>query len=168
MANAYYGKKRVLVVGINGTELAEKIERAMQAAGFSGVVTLDAPKSYPGFFTIAECKPEYTIFVEESEGCYVLPCRVDGWPKERVGVYASRNINESQRAKSYYNHQFKMLGLDPVMVGKYKINFEDVEDLPWYWQDESPMLYIKVPNIDGVGDAVAQAAAEYFREKARG
>ena len=56
-----------------------------------------------------------------------------------------------------------MLGLDPYFNGNYKIDFDEVSDLPWFWQDDSPMIYLRVPDIEGVGEAVAQAVADYFK-----
>ena len=161
--NAYYGKRKVLIVGIDGTTIADDIASAMREIGFGAVNQMAAPSNYPGYYTIAEAQPEYTLFVQRSDGCYVQPCRVDGWPGKRLGVYASRNIDESQWAKKLYKHPLKMLGLDPYMLGNHKLDFDEVKDLPWYWQDSSPMLYLRVPDIEGIGEAVAQAVADYFK-----
>ncbi len=161
--NAYYGKRKVLIVGIDSTTIADDIASAMREIGFEAVNQMAAPSNYPGYYTIAEAQPEYTLFVQHSNGCYVQPCRVDGWPGERLGVYASRSIDESQCAKEHYKHPLKMLGLDPYLLGSHKLDFGEVKDLPWYWQDSSPMLYLRVPDVDGIGAAVAQAVAEYFK-----
>lgn len=72
-------------------------------------------------------------------------------------------IDKSQEAKHLYKHPLKMLGLDPYFNGNYKIDFDEVSDLPWFWQDSSPMLYLRVPDIEGIGEAVAEAVADYFK-----
>lgn len=161
--NAYYGSKKVLVLGLDNSGLASKIVKAMQAINIGCATARQAPANYSGYYLISEMQPDYTIFVQRSDGCYVQPCRVDGWPGERLGVYASRNIDESQRAKNLYKHPLKMLGLDPYMLGSHKLDFDEVKDLPWYWQDSSPMLYLRVPDIEGIGEAVAEAVADYFK-----
>lgn len=161
--NAYYGKRKVLIVGIDGTTIADDIASAMQEVGFGAVNQMAAPSNYPGYYAIAEMQPEYTLFVQRSDGCYVQPCRVDGWPKERLGVYASRKVDNSQEAKHLYKHPLKMLGLDPYFNGNYKIDFDEVSDLPWFWQDDGPMIYLRVPDIEGIGEAVADAVADYFK-----
>lgn len=72
-------------------------------------------------------------------------------------------IDKSQEAKHLYKHPLKMLGLDPYFNGNYKIDFDEVSDLPWFWQDDGPMIYLRVPDIEGIGEAVAQAVADYFK-----
>ena len=46
--NAYYGKRKVLIVGIDGTTIADDIASAMREIGFSAVNQMAAPSSYPG------------------------------------------------------------------------------------------------------------------------
>ena len=161
--NAYYGSKKVLVLGLDNSGLASKIVKAMRAINMSGATAKQAPANYSGYYLISEMQPDYTIFVQRSEGCRVQPCRVDGWPKERLGVYASRKIDKSQKAKHLYKHPLKMLGLDPCFNGNYKIDFDEVSDLPWFWQDDGPMIYLRVPDVEGIGEAVAEAVADYFK-----
>ena len=56
-----------------------------------------------------------------------------------------------------------MLGLDLYMLGSHKLDFDAVKDLPWYWQDSSPMIYLRVPDVEGIGAAVAESVANYFK-----
>ena len=43
------------------------------------------------------------------------------------------------------------------------MDVEGVSDRPWFWQDDGPMIYLRVPDIEGIGEAVAQAVADYFK-----
>lgn len=43
MANLFWGKKKIAVVGVNGNPMAKRIVEEMKAQGMKGVVELDAP-----------------------------------------------------------------------------------------------------------------------------
>ncbi len=161
--NAFHGNKKVVIVNINNNQTAKETEAALKAENFNNVVLLSAPKSYPGYYELAELEPDYTLFVEESNSCKVQLCKVEGWPKERLGKYVSRDLTESQKAKECFEHPLKMLGLDPYLLGPHKIDFEDVEGIPWFYNDKSPMLYLKVPAAAKAAQAIAQAVKAYFK-----
>ena len=38
-----------------------------------------------------------------------------------------------------------------------------VKDIPWFYQDSSPMLHLFVPKAEGVAQAVVEAIKDYFK-----
>ena len=48
MANLFWGKKKIAVVGVNGNPMAKRIVEEMKAQGMKGVVELDAGLLHPG------------------------------------------------------------------------------------------------------------------------
>lgn len=165
MLNAYHGNKKVVIVNINDNAIAHDLEKVLAANNFNNVVSFSAPKSYPGYFKVAEAEGVYTIFVEESKSCKVQPCLVEGFTGKRLGQQVRRDLTESQKAKDLFKHHLKMLGMDPNLLGSYKIDFEEVKDIPWFYTDETPMLYITVPNVEGVADAICNSIKDYFISK---
>lgn len=164
MLNAFYGKKKIVVVNINNNQIAKDIAEELRAEGFSNVSEIEAPKNYPGYYRLAESDPAYTIMVEESASCSVKPCKISGFAGDRLGHYVSRNLTESQDAKKRYSHHLKMIGLNPKFIGSHGIPFEDVKEILWYWQDKTPLLYAKLPNEEKVPKAVCEAIKDYFRK----
>ena len=54
MANLFWGKKKIVVVGVNGNPMAKRIVEEMKAQGMKGVVELDAPKAYPDYYALSQ------------------------------------------------------------------------------------------------------------------
>lgn len=160
---SHYSKIKLAIVNVDQGELAKSIEAALKSIGFEDIVMLDAPASYPGYFGVANAQARYTIFVDESTSCSVVPCSTEGFAHDRVGHYVKRNTDKSRKASGLYKHYLKMLELDPNMLGVYKIPFEEVCDLTWYYTDTTPMLYLKLPNSEGVAQAVCEAIRDYFK-----
>ena len=117
MANIYWSKKKIAVVGVNGNPMAKRIVEEMKAQGMKGVVELDAPKAYPDYYTLAQLEPDYVLFVYESAQCKVKITRVEGLLGDRLGHNVRRDTEESRQAQSYYKHQLKMIGIDPILLG---------------------------------------------------
>ena len=128
------------------------------------MVVLSAPKSYPGYYNVADAAADYTLFVEESASCKVQPCRVEGYARDRLGHIVSRDLAESQRAKACFRHHLKMLELEPYLLGTQEIPFDEVRAIPWYYLDKSPMLYFKTPRVQGVAQAASAAIRDYFKQ----
>lgn len=165
MLNAYHGNKKVVIVNINDNELAHDVEKSLAASNFNNVVMFAAPKSYPGYYKVAEAEGAYTVFIEESKDCKVLPCLVEGYTGKRVGQLVRRDLDESQKAKEMFKHHLKMLEMEPKLLGSYKIDFEEVKDIEWFYTDKTPMLYVTVPNVEGVADAICNSIKDYFVSK---
>lgn len=102
MANLFWGKKKIAVVGVNGNPMAKRIVEEMKAQGMKGVVELDAPKAYPDYYTLAQLEPDYVLFVYESAQCKVKITRVEGLLGDRLGHNVRRDTEESRQAQSYY------------------------------------------------------------------
>lgn len=162
--NVFWGNKRIVIASVNDNQTARDVVEKLKAENFNNVVLFSAPKSYPGYYNVAEAEGAYTIFIEESASCKVQPCRVEGYSNERLGKYVSRDLNESQKAKEFYRHYLKYLELNPELLGSYKIPFDEVKHIDWYWTDKSPLLYVKVPKVDGVAGAVVEAIKDYFKD----
>ena len=159
--NAYYGNKKVAIIGDSQT--AKDIVAALKAENFNNVVLLDAPNSYAAYYGISEEKPMYTLFVEESAQCKVKLTRVQGLLGDRLGHEVTRDYEESRKAQSFYKHHLKMIGIDPSFLGAVEIPLEEVKDIPWFYQDSSPMLHLFVPKAEGVAQAVVEAIKDYFK-----
>lgn len=164
MANVYINKKKIVIVSINDNQTAKDIAAQLKTDGFKNVVVLSAPKSYPGYYNVADAAADYTLFVEESASCKVQPCRVEGYARDRLGHIVSRDLAESQRAKACFRHHLKMLELEPYLLGTQEIPFDEVRAIPWYYLDKSPLLYFKTPRVQGVAQAVSAAIRDYFKQ----
>lgn len=159
--NAYYGNKKVMIVGDNQT--AKDIVEALKSENFNNVVLLDVPNSYAAYYGISEEKPVYTLFVEEAAQCKVKLTRVQGHLGDRLGHEVKRDYEESRKAQGFYKNNLKMIGIDPSFLGAVEIPLEEVKDIPWFYQDKSPMLHLFVPKEEGVAQAVVEAIKDYFK-----
>ena len=160
--NAYYGNKKVMIVGDNQT--ANDIVEALKAENFNNVVLLDVPNSYAAYYGISEEKPVYTLFVEEAAQCKVKLTRVQGHLGDRLGKEINRDDTESRKAQSFYKHHLKMIGIDPSFLGAVEIPLDEVRDINWFYEDKSPMLHLFVPKEEGVAQAVCEAIKDYFKK----
>ena len=160
--NAYYGNKKVMIVGDNQT--AKDIVEALKAENFKNVISLEAPSSYAAYYGISEEEPDYTLFVEETAQCKVKTTKIQGLSKERLGKEINRDDTESRKAQGFYRHHLKMIGIDPSFLGAVEIPLEEVKDIPWFYQDKSPMLHLFVPKTEGVAQAVVEAIKDYFKK----
>lgn len=160
--NAYYGNKKVMIVGDNQT--AKDIVEALKSENFKNVISLEAPSSYAAYYGISEEKPVYTLFVEEAAQCKVKLTRVQGHLGDRLGNEVKRDYEESRKAQGFYRHHLKMIGIDPSFLGAVEIPLEEVKDIPWFYQDKSPMLHLFVPKEEGVAQAVVEAIKDYFKK----
>ena len=160
--NVFYGNKKVMIVGDNQT--ANDIVEALKAENFNNVVLLDVPNSYAAYYGISEEKPVYTLFVEEAAQFKVKLTRVQGHLGDRLGHEVKRDYEESRKAQSFYKHHLKMIGIDPSLLGAVEIPLEEVKDIPWFYQDKSPMLHLFVPKEEGVAQAVCEAIKDYFKK----
>lgn len=159
--NAFYGNKKVMIVGDNQT--AKDIVAVLKAENFNNVVLLDAPNSYAAYYGISEEEPDYTLFVEETAQCKVKLTRVQGLLGDRLGHEVKRDYEESRKAQSFYKHHLKMIKIKPSFLGAVEIPLEEVKDIPWFYQDKSPMLHLFVPKAEGVAQAVVEAIKDYFK-----
>ncbi len=160
--NAFYGNKKVMIVGDNQT--AKDIVEALKAENFKNVISLEAPSSYAAYYGISEEKPVYTLFVEEAAQCEVKLTRVQGHLGDRLGHEVKRDYEESRKAQGFYKHHLKMIGIDPSFLGAVEIPLEEVKDIPWFYQDKSPMLHLFVPKEEGVAQVVCEAIKDYFKK----
>ena len=161
--NAFYGNKKVAIVNAGNNQTAKDIAEALKAENFNNVVLLDAPNSYAAYYGISEEKPMYTLFVEEAAQCKVKLTKVQGLLGDRLGHEVTRDYEESRKAQSFYKHHLKMIGIDPSFLGAVEIPLEEVKDIPWFYQDKSPMLHLFVPKAEGVAQAVVEAIKDYFK-----
>ena len=159
--NAFYGNKKVMIVGDNQT--AKDIVEALKAENFKNVISLEAPSSYAAYYGISEEKPVYTLFVEEAAQCKVKLTRVQGLLGDRLGHEVKRDYEESHKAQSFYEHHLKKIRIYPSLLGAVEIPLEEVKDIPWFYQDKSPMLHLFVPKAEGVAQAVVEAIKDYFK-----
>lgn len=164
MANLFWGKKKIAVVGVNGNPMAKRIVEEMKAQGMKGVVELDAPKAYPDYYTLAQLEPDYVLFVYESAQCKVKITRVEGLLGDRLGHNVRRDTEESKQAQGYYKHQLKMVGIDPILLGAEEIPLREVKDIPWFYTSKVPVLHLHLPKAEGAEKAVCKAVQDYFRE----
>lgn len=160
--NAFYGNKKVMIVGDNQT--AKDIVEALKAENFKNVISLEAPSSYAAYYGISEEKPVYTLFVEEAAQCKVKLTRVQGLLGDRLGHEVKRDYEESHKAQSFYEHHLKKIRIYPSLLGAVEIPLEEVKDIPWFYQDKSPMLHLFVPKKEGVAQAVYEAIKDYFKK----
>lgn len=161
--NAFHGTAKVVVVNVGNNQLTKDIIDVLRSQNFNNVVELAGSKSYPGYYSIVEEDPAYTIIVDVSNECKVQPCKVKGYSGKQLGKVVSRNLVKSNKAKNLYKHYLKMLGLDPKLIGVEIVDFDAVSDMPWYWENDTPLLYLHLPNVAGVAEAVCNAVADYFK-----
>lgn len=155
--------RKIVIINVGGNQTAADIVAALKADNFKNVKMIDSPESYPDYYHLAEEKPEYTIFVEESSECRVRLTKVEGLRGDRAGNLVRRDNDESLKAQDYYEHQLRMLKLEPILGGAEEIPFEVVRKMPWFYQDKSPMLYLVLPKVEGVPQAVCEAIKSYFK-----
>lgn len=161
--NAFYGNKKVAIVNAGNNQTAKDIVAALKASNFKNVFSLEAPSSYAAYYGISEEKPVYTLFVEEAAQCKVKLTRVQGHLGDRLGHEVKRDYEESRKAQSFYKHHLKMIGIKPSFLGAVEIPLEEVKDIPWFYQDKSPMLHLFVPKAEGVAQAVVESIKDYFK-----
>lgn len=161
--NAFYGRKKIVVVGVNGNPMAKEVVQEMRALGMKGAIELDAPKAYPDYYTLAQLAPDYVLFVYESAQCKVKITKVEGLLGDRLGHTVRRDTEESRQAQGYYKHQLKMIGVDPIMLGAEEIPLKEVKDIPWFYTSKVPMLHLHLPKAAGAAQAVCKAVQDYFR-----
>ena len=159
--NAFYGNKKVMIVGNDQT--AKDIEEALKAENFKNVISFEAPSSYAAYYGISEEEPDYTLFVEETAQCKVKLTRVQGLLGDRLGHEVKRDYEESRKAQGFYEHHLKKIRIYPSLLGAVEIPLEEVKDIPWFYQDKSPMLHLFVPKQEGVAQAVVEAIKDYFK-----
>ena len=159
--NAFYGNKKVMIVGDNQT--AKDIVEALKSENFKNVISLEAPSSYAAYYGISEEKPVYTLFVEEAAQCKVKLTRVQGLLGDRLGHEVKRDYEESRKAQGFYEHHLKKIRIYPSLLGAVEIPLKEVKDIPWFYQDSSPMLHLFVPKAEGVAQAVVEAIKDYFK-----
>ena len=159
--NAFYGNKKIAIVGDSQT--AKDIVAALKAENFKNVISLEVLSSYAAYYGISEEKPDYTLFVEETAQCKVKTTKIQGLSKERLGKEINRDDTESRKAQSFYKHYLRMLGIEPDLLGAVKIPLDKVRDIPWFYQNSSPMLHLFVPKAEGVAQAVVEAIKDYFK-----
>lgn len=160
--NAYYGNKKVMIVGDNQT--AKDIVEALKSENFKNVISLEAPSSYAAYYGISEEKPVYTLFVEEAAQCKVKLTRVQGHLGDRLGHEVKRDYEESRKAQGFYEHHLKKIRIYPSLLGAVEIPLKEVKDIPWFYQDKSPMLHLFVPKEEGIAQAVCEAIKDYFKK----
>lgn len=83
---------------------------------------------------------------------------------DRLGHNVRRDTEESRQAQSYYKHQLKMIGIDPILLGAEEIPLREVKDIPWFYTSKVPMLHLHLPKAEGAEKAVCKAVQDYFRE----
>lgn len=160
--NAFYGNKKIAIVGDSQT--AKDIVAALKASNFKNVFSLEVPSSYASYYKLSEIEPNYTLFIEESKQCKVKTTKIHGLSKERLGKEINRDDTESRKAQSFYQHYLRMLKMEPDLLGAVKIPLDKVRDIPWFYQDSSPMLHLFVPKAEGVAQAVVEAIKDYFKQ----
>lgn len=160
--NAFYGNKKVAIVGDSQT--AKDIVAALKASNFKNVFSLEVPSSYASYYKLSEIEPNYTLFIEESKQCKVKTTKIHGLNKERLGKEINRDDTESRKAQSFYQHYLRVLKMEPDLLGAVKIPLDQVRDIPWFYQDSSPMLHLFVPKAEGVAQAVVEAIKDYFKQ----
>lgn len=165
--NAYYGKKKVVLINMDKNKLVQEIVQAMREKGFQNVVVHDAVGTYAAYYHIAEANPDFVLFVEESKECKVRPMKIEGYPSTAPYGLTRRDNEKSNDAKPLFRHELRMIGLDPKVIGAKKIEWNDVKDIPWYYRTSAPMLSLEVPATEGLGKAVAEAVGDYFVKEAR-
>lgn len=159
--NAFYGNKKVMIVGNDQT--AKDIAEALKAENFKNVISLEVPSSYAAYYGISEEEPDYTLFVEETAQCKVKTTKIQGLSKERLGKEINRDDTESRKAQGFYEHHLKKIRIYPSLLGAVEIPLKEVKDIPWFYQDSSPMLHLFVPKAEGVAQAVVEAIKDYFK-----
>lgn len=159
--NAFYGNKKIAIVGDSQT--AKDIVAALKVENFKNVISLEAPSSYAAYYGISEEEPDYTLFVEETAQCKVKLTRVQGLLGDRLGHEVKRDYEESRKAQGFYEHHLKKIRIYPSLLGAVEIPLEEVKDIPWFYQDSSPMLHLFVPKAEGVAQAVVEAIKDYFK-----
>lgn len=164
--NAFWSRKKVLVVGIGDNAVAQRVAAALKSAGMEEAAYLPALGTYAGYYAIAEEQPDYTLIISEcaASACKVQPCKVEDCTGGK-----KRDTSASSRAKGYFRHRLKLLGLEPRLMGAHKIPFDEVkyEETAWYWQDKTPLLWACLPAREGVPEAAVEAVKDYFAKGRR-
>lgn len=161
--NAFWGNKKVVIVNVDNNQIANDIAAVLKSEHFNNVTVLDTPNSYAAYYGIAQEAPVYTLFVKEAVHPKVKLTKVEGLATSRGGRCVKRDTTESRKAHGFYKHHLKMLGLEPVLIGAAEIPFDEIKDISWFYTDKSPMLYLEIPNTEGMSLAVADAIKDYFR-----
>lgn len=86
------------------------------------------------------------------------------WAVTQAEQYLGSGTEESRQAQSYYKHQLKMIGIDPILLGAEEIPLREVKDIPWFYTSKVPMLHLHLPKAEGAEKAVCKAVQDYFRE----
>lgn len=161
--NAYYGKKEIVVVSVGDNALAKEVVKEMKSQGMQGATILPAPDSYAAYYKLAQMKPDYVMFVNESNECQLKVTKVNGIVGDKLGHIANRKTDTSREAMNYYKHELRMVGIDPRMIGAEEILFKDVQEISWFYESNVPMLHLYLPKSDAVVEAVVAATQAYFK-----
>lgn len=161
--NAYYGKKKIVVVSVGDNALAKEVVKEMKSQGMQGATILPVPDSYAAYYKLAQMKPSYVMFVYESNECKLNVTKVNGIVGDKLGHVANRKTDVSRDAMNYYKHELRMIGIDPRMIGSEEIPFKDVKDIPWFYESNVPMIHLYLPKSDAVVDAITAATQAYFK-----
>lgn len=161
--NAYYGKKKIVVVSVGDNALAKEVVKEMKSQGMQGATILPVPDSYVAYYKLAQMKPDYVMFVNESNECQLKVTKVNGIVGDKLGHVANRKTDTSREAMNYYKHELRMIGIDPKMIGAEEIPFKDVQDISWFYESNVPMIHLYLPKSDAVVSAVVVATQAYFK-----
>ena len=153
-----FRKKKIVVVNVGDNDVAKEVIKALKDDGAKNIIEIKAPESYADYYGIATEDADYTMFLKEDRDCIIRPCSVDN------GISKKRNTKPSRDAVNVYRHHLMMIGLNPKFSGTYKIPFESVKYLPWYYTDKKPLIFVYTPNIDGIGNAISLSVNEYFKK----
>lgn len=161
--NIYCDKKKIAIVAIDGNSLAKEIAKEMEAQGMKNVTLIEGTASYKNYYTLAQLKPDYVMFVNESNQCKLKVTKIEGIVGDKLGHYATRKTDVSKDAMNYYKHELRMIGIAPRMIGAEEIPFKDVKDISWFYESNAPMIHLYLPKSDAVVGAVVQATRDYLK-----
>lgn len=166
MANIYWSKKKIVIVNINDNPVAKNVIETMKKEGFQNVVEYKAMDDYAAYYKIAQEKPAYTMLIAEGNNCKIQPCKVEGISRNQLGKVLSRDRSESHKAIEPFVHHLRMIGVKPETLGAEILPWEELrsERLIWFVEDKTPLISMKLPNKDGVAEAVCESVKEYFAE----
>lgn len=162
--NAFWGNKKIVLVNVGNNSLVSKVSKKLAEQNFKQITEIVTPNSYAGYYSVYENNPAYTLYITESEDCAVKTTKVRGEVGDRLGHVVDRPIEESRKAQQFYEHHFRMLELDPSFLGSVEIPLKDVKDIPWFYENGSPMLHVECPDEDRVADAIVESIKDYFSD----
>lgn len=159
MKNINYKNKKIALVPItdNMTAAANLVAENLKKAGAQPKV-FESLVQYRDYYALSEFDPDITFFLDSGAEKLL-----------KVSVKDCTTTKHRPTSKAYevqkaFRHHLLMENVRSKLLGVYKIEWDAVRDIPWYWQDDKPMLYFSTKLApERVSHVMLAGIKDYFK-----